>query len=58
MIRLVLMMYHIPEDIQAMQDDYFNVFWMKFSAVNFTTDWINLKIGIAKISPQAVRNDE
>ena len=47
MIQLVLGMYHVPEDIRVMQDDYFSCFRMQFSTNSYTTDWINLEIGIA-----------
>ena len=46
MIQLALRMYHVPENIQVMLDDYFSGFRMKFSTNNYTTDWINLEIGI------------
>ena len=44
MIQLALRMYHVPEDMQVMLDDYFRV---RFSTNSFTTDWINLEIGTA-----------
>ena len=47
MIQLALRMYHVPEDIQVMLDDYFSGFRMGFSTNSYTTDWINLEIGIA-----------
>ncbi|KAK3750391.1 hypothetical protein RRG08_015884 [Elysia crispata] len=47
MIQLALRMYHVPEDIQVMLDDYFSGFRMRFSTNSYTTDWINLEIGIA-----------
>ena len=47
MIQLALRMYHVPEDIQVMLDDYFSGFQMRFSTNSYTTDWINLEIGIA-----------
>ena len=47
MIQLALRMYHVPEDIQVMLDDYFSGFRMRFSTISYTTDWINLEIGIA-----------
>ena len=47
MIQLVLRMYHVAEDIQVMLDDYFSGFRMIFSTNTYTTDWVNLKIGIA-----------
>ena len=40
-------MYHVPEDIQVMLDDYFSGFRMRVSTNSYTTDWINLEIGIA-----------
>ena len=33
--------------IQVMLDDYFSGFRMRFSTNSYTTDWINLEIGIA-----------
>ena len=50
MIQLALRMYHIPEDIKVMLDDYFSSFQMRFCTNSYTTDWINLEIGII-ISP-------
>ena len=47
MIQLTLRTYHVPEDIQMMLDKYFRGFRMKFSSNSYTTDWINLEIGIA-----------
>ena len=47
MIQLALRMHHVPEDIQGMLDTYFNGFRMRFSTNSYTTDWINLEIGIA-----------
>ena len=47
MIQLALRMYHVPEDVQVMLDDYFSGFQMRFSTNSYTTDWINLEIGIA-----------
>ncbi|KAK3790215.1 hypothetical protein RRG08_057862 [Elysia crispata] len=47
MIQLALRMYHVPEDIQVMLVDYFSGFRMRFSPNSYTTDWINLEIGIA-----------
>ncbi|KAK3720950.1 hypothetical protein RRG08_047516 [Elysia crispata] len=46
MIQLALRMYHVPEDIQVMLDDYFSGFRMRFSTNSYTTDGINLEIGI------------
>ncbi|KAK3759133.1 hypothetical protein RRG08_033378 [Elysia crispata] len=42
-----LRMYHVPEDIQVMLDDYCSGFRMRFSTNNYTTDCISLEIGIA-----------
>ncbi|GFR84509.1 reverse transcriptase [Elysia marginata] len=36
-------MYHVPEDIQVMLDG----FRMRFSTSDYTTNWINLEVGIA-----------
>ena len=47
MIQLALRMYHVPEDIQVMLDDYFSSLRMRFSTNSYTTDWINLEVGIA-----------
>ena len=47
MIQLALRMYHVPELIQVMLHDYFSGFRMRFSTNSYTTDWINLEIGIA-----------
>ena len=44
MIQLALRMYHGPEDIQVMLDDYFSGFRMRFSTNSYTTDLINLKL--------------
>ncbi|GFS00946.1 reverse transcriptase [Elysia marginata] len=47
-------MNHVPEDIQLMVDDYCSGFGMMFSTRDYTTNWINLEVGIAKgctISP-------
>ena len=46
MIQLALRMYDVPEDIQMMPDKYFNGFRMRFSTNKYTTNWINLEIGI------------
>ncbi|GFN80226.1 reverse transcriptase [Plakobranchus ocellatus] len=40
-------MYHVPEVIQMMLDDYFSEFRMRFSINDYTTNWINLEIEIA-----------
>ncbi|KAK3777375.1 hypothetical protein RRG08_035516 [Elysia crispata] len=40
-------MYHVPEDIQVMLDDYFSGLRMSFSTNSYITDWINLDIRIA-----------
>ncbi|GFO32390.1 reverse transcriptase [Plakobranchus ocellatus] len=47
MIQLALRMYQVPEVIQVMLDDYFSGFRMRFSTNSYTTNWINLKVGIA-----------
>ncbi|GFN85219.1 reverse transcriptase [Plakobranchus ocellatus] len=47
MIQLALRMYHVPEVIQVMLDDYFSGFRIRFSTNNYTTNWINLEVGIA-----------
>ncbi|GFR94326.1 reverse transcriptase [Elysia marginata] len=47
MIQLALRMYQVPEDIQVMLDDYFSEFRMRFSTSDYTTNWINLEVGIA-----------
>ncbi|GFO23921.1 reverse transcriptase [Plakobranchus ocellatus] len=47
MIQLALRKYHIPEVIQVMLDDYFSGFRMRFSTNDYTTNWINLEVGIA-----------
>ena len=46
-IQLALRMYHVPDDIQVMLDDYFSDFRMRFSTNSYTADWINLETGIA-----------
>ena len=54
MIQLALRMYHVPEDIQVVLGKYYNDFWMRFFTKSYTTDWINLEIGIVmgcEISP-------
>ena len=47
MIQLALKMYHVPEGIQIMLEEYFAGFKMRYSTESFTTDWINLEVGIA-----------
>ncbi|GFN88527.1 reverse transcriptase [Plakobranchus ocellatus] len=47
MIQLALRMYHVPEVIQVMLDDYFSGFRMRFSTNGYTTNWINVEVGIA-----------
>ncbi|GFO16642.1 reverse transcriptase [Plakobranchus ocellatus] len=47
MIQLALRMYHVPEVIQVMLDDYFSGFHMRSSTNSYTTNWINLGLGIA-----------
>ncbi|GFO04013.1 reverse transcriptase [Plakobranchus ocellatus] len=54
MIQRALTMYYVPEDILAMLEDYFSGFKTRFSTERYTTNWINLEVGIAiscKISP-------
>ncbi|KAK3793679.1 hypothetical protein RRG08_014573 [Elysia crispata] len=46
-VQLALRMCHVPEDIQVMLDDYFSGFRMRFPTNSYTTDWINLEIGLA-----------
>ncbi|GFS06011.1 reverse transcriptase [Elysia marginata] len=38
MIQLALRMYHVPEDIQVILDDYFSGFRMRFSTSDYTTN--------------------
>ncbi|GFR96244.1 reverse transcriptase [Elysia marginata] len=40
-------MYHVPEGIQVMLDDYFIGFRMRFSTSDYTTKMINLEASIA-----------
>ncbi|GFR84954.1 reverse transcriptase [Elysia marginata] len=47
MIQLALRMHHVPENIQVMLDDYFSGLCMRFSTSDYTTNWINLEVGIA-----------
>ncbi|GFO40954.1 reverse transcriptase [Plakobranchus ocellatus] len=47
MIQLALRMYHVPEVIQVVLDDYFSGFRMRFSINDYTANWINLGVGIA-----------
>lgn len=47
MIQQALRMYHVPENICQMLEKYFGGFRMRFSTTNFTTDWVNLDVGIA-----------
>ena len=47
MIQLALEMYHVPKNIRNMLKKYFNGFSMRFSTKEYTTDWINLEVGIA-----------
>ncbi|GFN73592.1 reverse transcriptase [Plakobranchus ocellatus] len=47
MIQLALRMYHVPEVIQVMLDDYFSRFRIRFATNSYTTNWINLEVGIA-----------
>ncbi|GFO27568.1 reverse transcriptase [Plakobranchus ocellatus] len=43
-IQLALRMYHVPEVVQEMLDDYFSGFRMRFSTNDYTINWINLKV--------------
>ncbi|GFN86923.1 reverse transcriptase [Plakobranchus ocellatus] len=48
MIQLDLRKYHLPGVIQVMLDDgFFSGFRMRFSTNDYTTNWINLKVGMA-----------
>ena len=47
MIQQALRMYHVPETIQVMLDEYFSGFRMRFTTESYTTDWVNLEVGIA-----------
>ena len=47
MIQLALEMYHVPKSIREMLKRYFHGFSMRFSTSKYTTDWINLEVGIA-----------
>ena len=47
MIQLALELYHVPQNIRAMLNTYFQGFTMRFSTQEYTTNWINLGVGIA-----------
>ena len=47
MIQMALETYHVPKNIRDMLKKYFDGFEMRFSTDKFTTDWINLEVGIA-----------
>ena len=47
MIQLALKMYHVPEAIQVMLEEYFAGFKMRYTTQSCTTDWVNLEVGIA-----------
>ena len=47
MIQMALTMYHVPKEICQMLRTYFDGFQMRFSTAEYTTDWINLEVGIA-----------
>ena len=47
LIHLALETYHVPKNIQEMLQKYFQGFSMRFTTKEYTTDWINLEIGIA-----------
>ena len=40
-------MYYVPEVIQIMLEVYFAGFKMRYTTQSYTTDWINLEVGIA-----------
>src|SRR5215469_5308480 len=42
-----LEMHHVPENIVSIIKCYFRDFKMRFTTPSFTTDWMNLEIGIA-----------
>ncbi|GFO40014.1 reverse transcriptase [Plakobranchus ocellatus] len=46
MIQEVLRMYHFPEDIQVMREDFFSEFKMGISNERQLTHWINVEVGI------------
>ena len=47
MIQVALEMHHVPKNICLMLKKYFDGFSMRFSTKEYTTDWINLEVGIA-----------
>ena len=47
MIQMSLKAYHVPENIRKMLDRYFGGFTMRFSTKEYTTNWVNLDVGIA-----------
>ena len=47
MIQMTLEMYHVPSNIRQMLRRYFDGFSMRFSTKDYTTDWIDLQVGIA-----------
>ncbi|GFN85575.1 reverse transcriptase [Plakobranchus ocellatus] len=47
MIQLALSMCYVPEIIQVMLDNFFSGFRMRFSTIDYTTNWTNLEVGIA-----------
>ncbi|GFR61785.1 reverse transcriptase [Elysia marginata] len=46
MFQLALTMYHVPADIQVVLDHHFDEFPIGFSTSDYTTNCINLKVGI------------
>ena len=47
MVQLSLQMYHIPEEISKMLENYFDGFLMRFTTKEYTTNWNRLEVGIA-----------
>ncbi|GFO36713.1 reverse transcriptase [Plakobranchus ocellatus] len=57
MIQLALSMCYVPEIIQVMLDNFFSGFRMRFSTIDYTTNWTNVEVGIAMgctISPTLI----
>lgn len=42
-----LQMYHVPDHITTMLKRYYADFAIRFSSMEYTTEWINLQVGIA-----------
>ena len=47
MVQMALEMHHVPEGIRKMLESYFSKFKMRFSTMNYTTNWASLEVGIA-----------